>query len=184
MSSIFKKAALDECGGMVEFKDYMAEDYFFGKNLAARGYTSGISNQPALQNSAATTFTSFSNRVGRRAKLRIAMMPQVILVEPLQDCFPAGIIMALSVHYLFDITIPMLFVIHFFFWISMDYMIMRVLQNGPLTLPLIQFFGFWLFRELSSPVIFIKALMTPSVRWRNNIFHVRWGGKIRDRISV
>ncbi|PIC22065.1 hypothetical protein B9Z55_026675 [Caenorhabditis nigoni] len=183
MSSIFKKAALDQCGGMVAFKDYMAEDYFFGKNLAARGYKSGISNQPALQNSAATTFTSFSNRVGRWAKLRIAMMPQVILVEPLQDCFPAGIIMALSVHYLFDITVPMLFVIHFFFWLSMDYMIMRVMQNGPLTVSLIQFIGFWLLREFSSPVIFIKALMEPSVRWRNNIFHVKWGGQIRDRIS-
>ncbi|PIC22047.1 hypothetical protein B9Z55_026665 [Caenorhabditis nigoni] len=183
MSSIFKKAALEECGGMAAFKDYMAEDYFLGKNLAARGYKSGISNQPALQNSAATTFTSFANRVGRWAKLRIAMMPQVILVEPLQDCFPAGIIMAFSVYYLFDFNIPMTIFLNFLFWIFMDYMIMRVMQNGPLTMSLIQFIGFWFLREFSSPVIFIKALMEPSVRWRNNIFHVKWCGKIRDRIS-
>ncbi|PIC22009.1 hypothetical protein B9Z55_026645 [Caenorhabditis nigoni] len=147
MSSIFKKAALEECGGMAAFKDYMAEDYFLGKNLAARGYKSGISNQPALQNSAATTFTSFANRVGGWAKLRIAMMPQVILVEPLQDCFPAGIIMAFSVYYLFDLNIPMTIFLNFLFWIFMDYMIMRVMQNGPLTMSLIQFIGFWFLRE-------------------------------------
>ncbi|CAP28630.1 Protein CBG08882 [Caenorhabditis briggsae] len=184
MSSIFKKAALEECGGMAAFKDYMAEDYFLGKLMAARGYKSGISNQPALQNSAATTFKSFANRVSRWAKLRIAMMPQVIFVEPLQDCFPAGIIFALSVYHLFNINIPMTIFLNFLFWIFMDYMIMRVMQNGPLTVSLVQFIGFWLFRELSSPVIFIKALMEPSVRWRNNIFHVKWGGKIRDRSSV
>lgn len=81
---MMKKSALDECGGMEKFGEYLAEDYFFAKALTSRGCKAAISTHPALQNSASVTVLSFFNRIGRWIKLRIAMMPHLMVVEPLQ----------------------------------------------------------------------------------------------------
>lgn len=181
MSSIMKKDALEECGGFAGFSGYLAEDFFFGKKLAARGYKSGISTYPALQNSASVTMRSFTNRICRWVKLRMKMMPQIILVEPLQDCFPSGLILSFSLHYLFRIDILTTMLIHTAFWITSDYTIMYRMQNRKMILSPIRFLLLWFLRELSAPLVFIKATLEPSVRWRDNVFHLAWGGRIKSQ---
>lgn len=181
MSSMMKKDALEECGGFAGFSGYLAEDFFFGKKLAARGYKSGISTHPALQNSASVTIRSFTNRICRWVKLRMAMMPQIVLVEPLQDCFPSGLIISFSLNYLFNVDILTTMIIHTAFWITSDYLVMYRMQNRKMTLSPMRFLLLWLLRELSAPLVFIKAALEPSVRWRDNVFHLAWGGRIKSQ---
>lgn len=193
MSSMMKKKALDECGGIANFGGYLAEDYFFGRELANRGYKSAISTHPALQNSASVSVSSFLDRICRWVKLRIAMLPHIILVEPLQDCFPSGLIMSFSLNYMFGFDILTVLAIHTVYWISMDFSLMSSmqvsskvlsqclnihLQNGNLPFSPLQFVLIWLLRELSAPLVFVKALLKPTIRWRNNVFHLAWGGRI------
>lgn len=178
MSSMMKKEALDECGGIANFGGYLAEDYFFGRELANRGYKSAISTHPALQNSSSVSVSSFLDRICRWVKLRIAMLPHIILVEPLQDCFPSGLIMSYSLNYLLGFNIIPTLILHTIYWISMDYSLMTSMQNGNLGFSPLRFLLIWLLRELSAPLVFIKALLEPTIRWRNNVFHLAWGGQI------
>ncbi|CCD69753.1 Ceramide glucosyltransferase 2 [Caenorhabditis elegans] len=184
MSSMMKKEALDECGGFAAFSGYLAEDYFFGKKLASRGYKSGISTHPALQNSAAVTMTSFTDRVCRWVKLRMAMMPQIIFVEPLQDCFPSALIISFSLNYIANIDMLTTIMLHVVFWITMDCMVMCKMQNKKMSFSPLKFLLIWLLRELFAPLVFIKAALDPSIRWRDNVFHLAWGGKIRSQTSI
>ncbi|CAB3405157.1 unnamed protein product [Caenorhabditis bovis] len=180
MSSMMKKAALEELGGIQAFGMYLAEDYFFGRQLADHGYKSAISTNPALQNSPPSDVFAFLDRICRWIKLRIAMLPHIILVEPLQDCFITAIIMGTCLDYLFAINFYATFVAHIVFWISMDYSLMSSIQNGPLPFSLPCFIGIWLLRELSAPIVFVSALCRPTIRWRNNIFKLEWGGRIKQ----
>uniref|UniRef100_A0A8R1E3E3 ceramide glucosyltransferase n=1 Tax=Caenorhabditis japonica TaxID=281687 RepID=A0A8R1E3E3_CAEJA len=184
MSSMMKKEALDECGGIANFGGYLAEDYFFGRDLANRGYKSAISTHPALQNSASVSISSFLDRICRWVKLRIAMLPHIILVEPLQDCFPSGLIMSFSLNYLTGIPVVPTLALHTAYWITMDFSLMNSMQNKELNFSLAQFLLIWLLRELSAPLVFIKALLEPTIRWRNNVFHLAWGGRILPNKSV
>ncbi|CCD70150.1 Ceramide glucosyltransferase 3 [Caenorhabditis elegans] len=178
MSSMMKKEALDECGGISNFGGYLAEDYFFGRELANRGYKSAISSHPALQNSSSVSVSSFLDRICRWVKLRIAMLPHILLVEPLQDCFPSGLIMAFSLNHLVGLNIMPILILHTIYWFSMDYSLMNSMQNGKLSFSPLQFMLIWLLRELTAPFVFIKALLQPTIQWRNNVFHLAWGGQI------
>ena len=48
----------------------------------------------------------------------------------------------------------------------------------------------WLFREVSSPCIFLEANYNPAIRWRSKRFRLKWGGiaetetEIPDKIKV
>lgn len=179
MSSMMKKSALDECGGMEKFGEYLAEDYFFAKALTSRGCKAAISTHPALQNSASVTVLSFFNRIGRWIKLRIAMMPHLMVVEPLQDCVTSGLIMAFGLNYLGGYSVYKTFGLHLFYWIVMDFSLMTSMQNGKFNFTPFLFVFIWLFREFTSPFIFIKAVLAPTIVWRNNKFKLSWGGRIR-----
>ncbi|KAF1745973.1 hypothetical protein GCK72_022423 [Caenorhabditis remanei] len=130
MSSMFRKEVLDQCGGFEAIGEYLAEDYFIGKKMAELGYKSGISAHPALQNASSATFNAFFNRVGRWFKLRLSMMPQIVLVEPFQDCFPSGTIITYSLHYLFGIHLVPIFTLHVIFWITVDFIVLNIMQHS------------------------------------------------------
>lgn len=182
MSSMMRKSCLDECGGIAAFGSYLAEDYFFGRHLADRGYRSAISTNPALQNGARTSLDSFFDRICRWIKLRIAMLPHIILVEPLQDCFPSGIIISLALKCVLGFNPTTVFALHVVFWFSMDYMLMNSIQNGDLPFSTWTFAAAWAFREASAPFIFAMAICQPNIKWRHNTFRLDWGGRIVEKV--
>ncbi|CAI2355947.1 unnamed protein product [Caenorhabditis sp. 36 PRJEB53466] len=184
MSSMIKKSALEECGGFAAFSNYLAEDYFFGRELANRGYKSGISTHPALQNSGEVTMETFMDRISRWVKLRAAMLPHIMLVEPIQDCFPSGIVMSMSLHYLFGLSFWLTYPAHCLFWINMDFSLMSCIWDYKMRYDSLHFTRIWLYRELLAPLVFFKAIMEPNIRWRNNIFTLAWGGKILRQENV
>lgn len=59
-------------------------------------------------------------------------------------------------------------------------------QNGSLPFNKFDFVVGWLFRECSSPYLFLHAILDPTIRWRSRVFKLAWGGvaqEIKPRIK-
>uniref|UniRef100_A0A0M3HFK5 DUF4220 domain-containing protein n=1 Tax=Ascaris lumbricoides TaxID=6252 RepID=A0A0M3HFK5_ASCLU len=120
----------------------------------------------------------------RWIKLRLAMLPHTIILEPLQDCFVSGIIGCCSVLILFPsraLYVPCYLVGHLVYWILCDYLLIHLMQNGSLPFSFAQFLFIWLYREGSAFPIWLSALLNPNITWRSGHFRLRWGGRIDDR---
>ncbi|KAK6021578.1 hypothetical protein OSTOST_12748, partial [Ostertagia ostertagi] len=180
MSSLMRKFVLDECGGLSAFGDVLAEDYFIGLEFSRRGWRSAISTHPALQNGAEPTVAKFHARIRRWMQLRIAMLPHMMFVEPLQDCFMSGLIGCLCANHLLGLNPIAYYAVHCIAWFLCDYALNRSIQNGPLPYRLPAFAWAWAFREGLAPFIYVRAILTPSINWRNGRFRLHWGGKIRS----
>ncbi|VDO51670.1 unnamed protein product [Onchocerca flexuosa] len=198
MSSLIRKCALEDAGGMENFSDYLAEDYFFGvafvkmHNLQfLRGWKIAISGLPAIQNAAKLDPNTFQERICRWIKLRIAMLPHTAILEPLHDCFLSGILGCYAISILLSsspIHVFYYFIFHLIYWISCDYILIHLVQfvmnyvcmfqNGPLSFSFAQFLFIWLHREILSFPIWCRALLNPNIKWRKGNFRLRWGGRI------
>ncbi|VDN52726.1 unnamed protein product [Dracunculus medinensis] len=184
MSSLMRKNCLEEAGGMEKFSDFLAEDYFFGVAFKKRGWKITMSSLPALQNTANPDPNKFHSRICRWIKLRFAMLPHTILLEPLQDCFVSGLLGCGSILILLP-TYPTLamyfFIFHLIYWIVCDYILIRIVQNGPLPFSFAQFLFVWLYREGSAFPTWCSALINPTVKWRSSAFRLLWGGRIQEQ---
>lgn len=187
MSSLMRKCAIEEAGGMHRFGAFLAEDYFFGVAFAKRGWKSVISRLPALQNTAKPEPHKFHERICRWIKLRVAMLPHTIILEPLQDCFVSGILGGCCLLVLLPVS-PLFFVYYFLghlvYWISCDYLLIHLVQDGPLPFSFTQFLVIWLYREGSAFPTWCRALMNSNIVWRTGTFRLRWGGRIDDRSKI
>ena len=66
----------------------------------------------------------------RWAKLRFAMVPHTILLEPLSECFVLGILAAWSINFLFKIDPFAIYLFHILVWFLLDYTLLNVIQVG------------------------------------------------------
>lgn len=181
MSSLMVKEVVEQCGGFKQFGIYLAEDYFLGQAFAKAGYLSVISHLPALQNAANTSVQVFQERICRWIKLRIAMLPHTILLEPAQECVCSSLIGALSVaQFLGHQWVPAFLAFHYIYWASCDFLLLRTMQGAsslPFSVP--YFLCCWLFREFMAFPIFVKAVLNPHIGWRFGTYRLCWGGRIR-----
>lgn len=206
MSALIRKSLLDEDGGLKSFGCYLAEDFFIAKSFTDKGWKIGICSQPALQNSGVCDVTSFQARLTRWAKLRVAMLPHIIIFEPLSECMVIGGCAAWAVRELFKWDALAFYLIHILAWFMCDWILLSIvqvywfryrigidhhscfcrLQNGSLPFNKFDFVVGWLFRECSGPYLFLHALLDPSIKWRSRVFRLAWGGvaqEIKPRIK-
>ncbi|KAL1492382.1 hypothetical protein ABEB36_010635 [Hypothenemus hampei] len=186
MSTLMRKCVLEEQGGLKGFGSYLAEDFFIAKYFLDRGWKTTICSQPAMQNSGVCDVNSFQARLTRWAKLRMAMLPLVIVFEPLSECMVIGACAAWATSLLFRWEPLVFYLIHILVWFLCDWILLSIVQNGSLPFSKFEFIIGWLFRECTGPYLFILAVFDPSIRWRNRCFKLSWGGiaqEVKPRIK-
>lgn len=176
MSCLLRKSVIDNLGGLKTFGCYLAEDFFIAKAITDQGWKMRISNQPALQNSGFCDISSFQARLIRWAKLRVAMVPTTILLEPLSECMVLGAFAAWSASLIFKWDPLVFYLVHILTWFLSDWVMLSIVQNGSLPFHKFEFVIGWLFRELSGPYLFLHALWNPAIRWRTRTYKLQWGG--------
>jgi len=177
MSALMRKQLLDNKGGFDAFGCYLAEDFFFAQAVQEQNYKLAISSQPAAQNPAESSVNSFQNRMSRWTKLRFAMVPLTVFLEPFSECMLAGALASLSSYILFRTDPVCFYLIHVLGWFLADWILIHVIQNGSLPFSKFEFLVMWLFRECGAPYLFLHAISHPSIRWRTMEFRLNWGGK-------
>lgn len=180
MSCLFRKNVMDQVGGLQKFGCYLAEDFFIAKCFTDLGWKIRISNQPAWQNSGICDISNFQARLTRWAKLRVAMVPTTILLEPLSECMVVGAFASWSVNVLFNYDSLVFYLVHILTWFLSDYILLSIVQNGSLPFHKFEFVVGWLFREISGPYLFLQALWNPAIRWRTRIYKLEWGGIAKE----
>lgn len=176
MSSLVRRDIIEAEGGLGTFGKYLAEDYFIAQAVQDRGLATVISSQPALQNAGDSSVVLFQNRITRWAKLRSAMVPLTILLEPFSECMVLGTLSSWAVFYLFRWDPLSFFLVHVLVWFLMDWTLLHIVQNGSLPFNKFEFLVMWVFREVSAPYLFLVAVLSPDIRWRTKDFRLRWGG--------
>lgn len=176
MSCLMRKNVLEEVGGLRAFGCYLAEDFFMAKAFIDNGWKLAISSQPAWQNSGVCDISTFQARLTRWAKLRVAMMPTMILLEPLCECMVIGAFASWSVSVLFHWDALVFYLVHILIWLLSDWLMLSIVQNGTLPFNKFEFVVGWLLRECTGPYLFFNALWDPAIRWRKRAFRLAWGG--------
>ncbi|KRZ80132.1 Ceramide glucosyltransferase-B [Trichinella papuae] len=176
MSSLLRKSVLDEAGGIQAFGKYIAEDYFFAKNAKSKGWKCAISSLPALQNSGICSVTHFHDRLTRWARLRFAMLPYTVVLEPLQECILLGVLTMPAASYIFGWNCAIFFLAHVFCWLFLDCVLLSIVQGYCVTCGQMRLLFAWLYRELSASSVFVRAAWNQTIHWRTATFRLRWGG--------
>lgn len=176
MSCLMRKSVLDELGGLKSFGCYLAEDFFIAQAYIDLGWKLAVSSQPAWQNSGVCDISTFQARLTRWAKLRVAMVPTMILLEPMSECMIVGALASWSVSLLFHWDALVFYLVHILMWLLSDWLMLSIVQNGSLPFNKFEFVVGWLLRECSGPYLFFNALWNPAIIWREREFKLAWGG--------
>lgn len=180
MSSLIRRCALEEVGGLAAFGEYLAEDYFMAKAVVSRGWRMRVASQPALQNSGAKSVAALQARLKRWARLRIAMVPTTALLEPLSECLPLGAGAAWAAGELFGAEPLPFFLVHVLVWFLSDWLMLRSVQNGSPAITKVEFLLGWTWSECCAPVVLVAALLNPEISWRTRSYRLDWGGRAHE----
>ncbi|XP_026320997.1 ceramide glucosyltransferase [Hyposmocoma kahamanoa] len=180
MSSLVRRCALEEAGGLQAFADYLAEDYFMAKAVMAAGWKMRVSSLPALQNTGARSVGGLQARLARWARLRIAMVPTTALLEPLTECMPLGAGAAWAAGHLFNAEPLPFFLVHVLVWFLSDWLMLRSVQNGSPPFTKVQFLLGWVWSECCAPFVLAAALISPEISWRTRSYRLDWGGHAHE----
>ncbi|KAH9525732.1 hypothetical protein Btru_002222 [Bulinus truncatus] len=178
MSTLLRRDVLDKAGGLSEFGKYLAEDFFIAEAIRSQGYKVVLSTTPALQNSGNCSISEFHSRLIRWAQLRMSMLPTLIFLEPVGESVLLGIFISWAAMILFEVSPLAFFMGHFLLWFLSDYILFRIVENGPLPFSKFEFVVAWLMREFLSPYIILSAHLKDHVVWRNQRYKLHWGGKV------
>ena len=179
MSVLVRKHILDDSGGLEPLGKYLGEDYILAQTVKDKGYRFTLASQPAWQNAGDGSVTAFHARLTRWTRLRTAMVPTTLLLEPMSECLPLGLLAAISVNVLFRWDPIIFFLLHCLAWFLLDYLLITTV-GGYLSFSKIEFLLAWAFRSFAAPYVFAGALRDPVIRWRTGLYRLQWGGTIQE----
>ncbi|KAL3867836.1 hypothetical protein ACJMK2_040682 [Sinanodonta woodiana] len=180
MSCLMRKHVVEEAGGLKEFGHYLAEDYFLGQAFLDRGWRVKISSHTAMQNSGMYSISQHHNRLVRWMKLRTAMLPLTMFLEPVSQCMVMGALVSWAVTYLFDWSPLMFFLGHVLVWFLLDYLQIKVIENKPLPFSKFEYIVCWFLNELSYLALIVQSHIDSTISWRGKRFRLRWGGYVEE----
>jgi len=183
MSSMVRRDVLDMAGGLASFGVYLAEDHFIAEAVRKQGYKVVLATTPCLQNAGNTSLTDFHARLVRWSQLRTSMIPVLIVLEPMGESLLSGVLASWAFMFLLDVS-PLAFLLsHLLVWFLFDYMLFRVVENGPLPFSKFEYVVAWMMRELLSPYIIATGHINNEVVWRTKRYKLKWGGRVEEKIS-
>ncbi|XP_041348253.1 ceramide glucosyltransferase-like isoform X2 [Gigantopelta aegis] len=180
MSCLMRKDILDQAGGMATFGKYLAEDYFFAEVFRKNNYRVVLCALPALQNSGSANIKDFNQRLVRWCKLRFAMLPHLMFLEPISECIIMGVCAALAFQYLFDFSPLAFFLLHVLVWFLLDYLLISMCEGGPFHITKFEFLAAWLLREFLVFYVFFQSQKSSLITWRNKHYRLQWGGLVEE----
>lgn len=180
MSVLMRKSVLDEAGGLKEFGQYLAEDYFIAQAFLDRGWRVTCCSQLAQQNSGTYSISYHHNRICRWMKLRNAMIPSTIFFEPISLCMLLGLMNSWAVNYMFDLSPLSFMLVHILIWFILDYTMMKLLENGNVPFSKFDYVVCWFLSETSYIVLLFLSHWDPLITWRGRKFKLKWGGIVEE----
>ncbi|XP_071121172.1 ceramide glucosyltransferase-like [Mytilus galloprovincialis] len=180
MSCLMRKNIIDEIGGLKHFSQYLAEDFFLAEMFINKGYRLRVSSYTAQQNAGAYSIPLLHKRLTRWCKLRTSMTPATIFFEPFSQCIVQGCLNAWAMSYLFNFTGSVVFLVHCLVWFLLDYILIRVIEGGPLPFSKFEFLVGWIINEVTYPGVILRSHFDPKIVWRNHQFKLKWGGTVEE----
>ncbi|CAD5115891.1 DgyrCDS4826 [Dimorphilus gyrociliatus] len=176
MSVMVRKSIIDEAGGLQAFSSYIAEDYYLSGTIFDRGWKVRLASLPAMQNHGNSTLKSYQARMTRWSKLRSVLVPFAHTVEPVTESIVLGILSSWAAWNIFNCSPLIFFTAHLLVWMMLDYILLRIIQNGELSYSLFKFGTAWVVREISGIAWFIASCTDSTIIWRNRKYKIKWGG--------
>ncbi|CAK8680821.1 unnamed protein product [Clavelina lepadiformis] len=181
MSTLIRRDYFDKCtGGLGKLSQYIAEDYFMAKYISENGYKLALASYPACQNPGNYGIRSFVDRMTRWTILRIFMVPLAVILEPFSECFLCGLVFSWSCLHYFSWNMLVVFLYHVLVWFLFDHLLFRQLENGHLQMSKCDFLIAWFIRETLTPYIVLRALMNPTIKWRDGRYRLKCGGTVEE----
>ncbi|VDI31311.1 ceramide glucosyltransferase [Mytilus galloprovincialis] len=118
--------------------------------------------------------------LGEWCKLRTSMTPATIFFEPFSQCIVQGCLNAWAMSYLFNFTGSVVFLVHCLVWFLLDYILIRVIEGGPLPFSKFEFLVGWIINEVTYPGVILRSHFDPKIVWRNHQFKLKWGGTVEE----
>jgi len=87
-----------------------------------------------------------------------------------------GALAAWANYWLFATDPIVVYLLHILGWFLLDWILLSIVQNGPLPFNKFEYVLGWFLREFSAPFLFLNALWEPTIQWRTNAYRLRWGG--------
>ncbi|XP_052775844.1 ceramide glucosyltransferase-like [Mya arenaria] len=181
MSCLMRKPILEEAGGLHEFGQYLAEDFFIAQAFLDRGWRTKVCSRVAQQNSGSYSIPHLHQRLCRWMKLRTAMVPGTSMFwEPISLCINLGLLNAWAVSFLFDISPLSYLLVHILIWFLLDYTMLTVLEKGSIPFSKVDYLVCWCLNEISYPLLMLQSHWDPIITWRGRNFKLKWGGLVEE----
>lgn len=180
MSCLVKRSALDDVGGLRAFSCYIGEDFFMGRALLRRGYKILLSSQPVQQDPGLTSRAAWQDRMIRWMHLRMAALPQLVLLEPLSESVVLGPLAAVAFLWTFGLSPLVFYPCQLLAWFAFDYLLFAAVENKRPPFSLWCFVKAWVVRELSFCYIYACAVTLRTLSWGGRRYRLHWGGKASE----
>ncbi|PAA54005.1 hypothetical protein BOX15_Mlig021767g2 [Macrostomum lignano] len=180
MSCLLRKPIIDKKpGGLAYFGRYLAEDFFVAQHFIDNGYKMTLSHYPALQDGSGEV-RGLRRRLIRWLQLRVAMVPQLVVLEMLAECLVSGAMGAWAFAFLLPSLVnPIVYLLtHCLIWLLADYTLLCSCLDPaePLMFSRLAFMFTWLFSIGTQPITVVRSLFHSEIVWRDKRFRLQWGG--------
>lgn len=162
-SMMFRKSALETCGGLLLVGSFMAEDYNIGKFISATGLRTKVMSIPVQQPIGWTSFREVFNRNVRWSRMRKAHAPWIFMLEPLTYFTVCSMLCMFIMPWWSAVIIQTL-------WTYIEIRMIRKVGGR------MSFLAYVVSEWLMLPIWFV-SLLGNTVKWRGSIYRVNREGK-------
>eukprot|EP00040_Diaphanoeca_grandis_P037723 m.248854 g.248854 ORF g.248854 m.248854 type:complete len:398 (-) comp33866_c4_seq5:1152-2345(-) len=173
MSSMFRKATMEDIGGLRQFGKYIGEDYYMSKSMVEHGYLTPVAPSPSKQRTPPKVLSDVYFRHMRWSRLRRKMMLASAISEPITECLPAGLMGAYALVSFSNtgMSYAGILMVHTALWIFADICLFHVVQETRFNFCQLPYWlAAWVTRSVGHILIASHAAISDEVNWRGHVY--------------